>query len=256
MTKNNFYPNSKVIVVTGGAGQLGKEICRQLSDLGNKVVMADIDKKKCDEAIKELGLNDIMALELDICDQKSIKKAFKKVVEEYGKIDVLINNAGVSVFTPFTQRKYEEFDKVMKVNVYGTFFCTQEALKYMEEQDEGCVVNLGSVYGVVSPDPRIYGDSGRNSPEVYAASKAAVIQMTKYLAAHIKSNKIRVNCVSPGGIFNNQDSFFVENYKKKTPMDRMANEKEVASTILFLCSDASSYINGQNILVDGGFSIW
>lgn len=256
MNKDLPKVNNKVIIVTGGAGQLGSAICNHFDRLDNKVVMADLDDEACKKRISELGLKNTISLKLDITEINSIESAFKEIIDNFGRIDVLINNAGIAVFTPFEKRTFEEFDKVMKINVYGTFFCSQKVLGYMEKQKKGCIVNVASVYGVVSPDPRVYGDSGRNSSEVYGASKAAVIQMTKYLAVHVKCKSIRINCVSPGGIFNNQKEFFVKNYEDKTPMKRMANEDEIAKTIIFLCSDSASYMTGQNIIVDGGFTIW
>ncbi|TKJ17322.1 short-chain dehydrogenase [Candidatus Woesearchaeota archaeon B3_Woes] len=252
----NKSTTKKVVIITGGAGQLGSSICCHFDELNNKVFMADLDENICKKRISKLGLKNTFPLELDVTNIKSIESAFKKIINKFGRIDILVNNAGISAFTSFEKRTFEEFDKVMKVNLYGTFFCSQRALYYMEKQKKGCIVNIGSVYGVKSPDPRIYGNSGRNSPEVYGASKAGVIQMTRYLAVHVKCKKIRINCVSPGGIFNNQDKKFVKNYINKTPMKKMANEDEIAKTIVFLCSDNSSYITGQNIIADGGFTIW
>jgi len=246
----------KIIIVTGGAGQLGSALCSRLDELGNHVVMTDLDPVVCKKKIEELGLYKTVPLQLDVTDVTSINIAFKKVVNKFGKIDVLINNAGIGVFTPTATRTFEEFDRVMKVNVYGTFFCSQKALEYMEKQKSGCIVNIGSIYGIVSSDPRIYGNSGRNNSEVYSSSKAGVIQMTKYLAANVKCKDIRINCVSPGGIFNNQAKFFVKNYEHRTPMGRMAKPNDIVKAIIFLCSDEASYINGHNLVVDGGFTIW
>jgi NAD(P)-dependent dehydrogenase (short-subunit alcohol dehydrogenase family) len=251
-----YNPTKKVVIVTGGAGQLGSAFCSEFDRLGNTVVMADLNLEMCESRIKELGLKNAIPLKLDVTDNKNIEEAFAEVVKKFGRIDILINNAGIAVFTPYQTRTFEEFDSVMKVNVYGTFFCAREALKYMEEKETGCIINIASLYGIVSSDPRIYGDSGRNSSEVYGASKAGVIQMTKYLAVHVKSKNIRINSISPGGIFNNQKEFFVKNYKSKTPMDRMANETEIASAAISVCADSNSYLTGQNIVVDGGFSIW
>jgi 3-oxoacyl-[acyl-carrier protein] reductase len=248
-------PKNKVIIVTGASGQLGSEICKQF-DENNTVIMSDLDFELCEKKIEELSLKNTIPLKLDVTNQDSIIIAMKEVVDKFGNIDILINNAGIAVFTPMEKRTFEEFDKVMKVNVYGTFFCTQEVLKYMELNNSGRIVNIASHYGIVSPDPRIYGDSGRNSSEVYGASKAGIIQMTKYMAVHVKSKNITVNSVSPGGIFNNQTDSFVKNYEDKTPLQRMATEDKIASGVVFLCSDAASYINGHNLIIDGGFSIW
>lgn len=249
-------PTDKVIIVTGASGSIGTYICQLFDVLKNKVVMADIDYEMCNKKINVLSLKNSIPIRMDITDLKSIKSGFKEIHERYGRIDILINNAGVAVFSPFESRTFEEFDKVMKVNVYGTFFCSQEALSYMVKQNSGCIVNIGSIYGVVSADPRIYGDSGRNSSAVYAVSKAGVIQMTRYLAVHARNKNIRVNCISPGGVFNNQEGSFIKKYKNKTILDRMASEDEIAKVVRFICSNEASYITGQNIIVDGGYTIW
>lgn len=256
MSITQFGSQNKIVIVTGGAGQLGRSLCYHFDLNKSNVVMADLDLNICEEKIKQLKLKNTIPLTLDVTDLNSIKSGFQFIFDKYGRIDILINNAGIAVFTPFEERTYEEFDKIMKVNVYGTFFCSKEVLKYMEKQDKGSIVNIGSIYGIVSSDPRIYSNSGRNSSEVYGASKAGIIQMTRYLAVHVKNKNIRINCVSPGGIFNNQQDFFVKNYENKTPLGRMAHEDEIAKAILFLCSDNASYITGHNLIVDGGFTIW
>jgi len=235
---------TKTIVVTGGAGQLGSAICSELEENNYQVVTTDIKNN-----YQKRGLHPI---KMDITQVQSIRDCFSKIKKYYGDIYGLINNAGVAVFTPMMDRTWAEFDHVMKVNCYGTFFCTQEALKHMKK---GVIVNIASMYGLIAPDKRIYGDSGRDSSEVYGMSKAAIIQLTKYLATHINPD-IRVNCISPGGIFNNQDKDFIKQYEDSTPMKRLANDTEIAKVVKFLCSDDSSYINGENIVVDGGKTLW
>jgi NAD(P)-dependent dehydrogenase (short-subunit alcohol dehydrogenase family) len=249
MQPDSLWVKDSIVVVTGGAGQLG-------SELGNTVVMADIDVSGCRNQIDDRSLTDTHELELDVTDPESIRSGFESIFEEFGSIDVLVNNAGIAVFTPFEERTFEEFDDVMKVNVYGTFFCTQAVHEYMAQTNGGSIVNIGSIYGVESPDPSIYADSGLNSSEVYGASKAAIIQITKYMGVHMAKDNIRVNCVSPGGIFAGQDDAFVENYTEKVPADRMAREDDIVDIVGFLAADASRYITGQNIVVDGGFTLW
>lgn len=250
-----FHPKDDVVLVTGGAGQLGSALCKRFDELGNDVYMADIEAPRCEEKIQELDLSSTHPIEMDVTDVKSIRKAFSKIYDEHGRIDSVINNAGVAVFSHFRDRTPEDFYEVFDVNVKGTLFCCLEAIDYMESQGRGFIVNVGSIYGVVSPDPSIYGDSGINSSAVYGASKASIIQITKYMATHVDES-ISINCVSPGGIFNDQHEFFLENYREKTPKGRMATEDDLVDMFAFLCSDSARYITGQNITVDGGFTTW
>lgn len=226
----------KYALLTGASGQLGSAIKKALKD---------------DFSVITTDIKGDVDYHMDITDYDQIKNTVSEIYKSK-KIDVLINNAGIAVFTPMMQRTWEEFDQVMKTNVYGTFFLTREVLRYMVS---GKIINIASVYGLISPDERIYGFSNRNSSEVYGMSKASIIQFTKYLATHLPV-EITCNCISPGGIFNNQEHNFVSLYSEKTPLNRMANENEIANVVSFLCSDKSSYINGENIVVDGGFSVW
>jgi len=225
----------KNVLLTGANGQLGISIKQKLKQNYN-VITTDI-KGDVDILLDLRNINDI---------EKTVSKIYDNV-----SIDILINNAGIAVFTPTLERTFEEFDNVMKTNVYGTFFLTKEILKRMKQ---GKIINTASIYGLISPDKRIYGNSGRNSSEVYGMSKAAIIQLTKYIATHFKN--IQCISISPGGIFNNQSEDFIKNYSEKTPLNRLADVEEISSLVEFLCSDSSSYINGENIVIDGGFSVW
>lgn len=225
----------KTVVLTGAAGQLGSAIQEELQK-EYTVVTTD-----CRGDVDYL---------MDLTDIQQIQRTAKKIGETYQRVDVLINNAGVGVYTPMMQRTYEEFDRVMKTNVYGLFFMTKMMIPYIQH---GTIINIASLYGIISSDERIYGCSGRNSSEVYGMSKAAVIQFTRYLAAHLPPT-ITCNCISPGGIYNNQEAGFIKAYAEKTPLQRLAYESEIARIIRFLIT--SSYINGENIVADGGYSIW
>ena len=178
------------------------------------------------------------------------------VVLDLGGLDILINNAGVACFTSFEERTEDELDYVIGVNLKGTIFMIQTVFKhFFKPQKRGCIINIGSIYGVVSGDMRLYAEGDRKTSEIYGASKAAVINLTKYFAAYMAPN-VRVNCISPGGIFNYQDSDFVQMYSRKVPMERMGKEEELLSTLEYLISDESSYVTGQNIVVDGGLTAW
>ena len=249
---------NKIVLVTGATGQLGLQYCKAFALEGATVYVSDLDIRLCRSVVTELQPGSShRALELDVADPYSVKNAFAEIKKESITVDVIINNAGISVFKPFEERTFDEFMNVMRVNTGGTFLCIQEGSKLMREtNNKGNIINIGSIHGVVSGDPRIYAEGDRKTPECYGASKAAIIHMTKYFAVHLAAYGIRVNCISPGGVFNNQKKEFVENYCNRTPMGRMANETEMADTALYLASEGASYVTGQNITVDGGWVSW
>lgn len=254
-----FDLGGQVALVTGAAGQLGQQFCRALGDAGARVVVADLELPQCEAVCRALEADSIkvMPLAMDVANALSVRSGFEAVAAELGRLDVLVNNAGIAVFTPFEERPFPEFMRVLEVNVGGTFLCTQAAVRIMRNQTAGGrIVNIGSVYGVVSGDPRIYTDCDRRTSEAYAASKAAIIQMTRYWAVHLAKYRIRVNALSPGGVFHEQGADFVRNYSARTPMGRMAQADELGEALLFLCSEASSYVTGHNLLVDGGWTAW
>jgi len=259
--QNNYFDKlfklkDKVVVVTGATGQLGHEICIGFSNCGSKVL--GVDKVLNNQ--KMLRSEDCSYFETDILNKESMSKTFSKIYDQHKSIDILINNAGVSCFEPFEERSEESFDWVMDTNLKGTFFCIQEYAKRAREKNHGGnIVNIASMYGSISPDPRIYTDCDRKNSEVYGATKAGIIQMTRYFAVHLAERNIRVNCVSPGGLYNPdapQGENFVKNYSHRNPMGRMGNAEEIIGAVLYLSSNAASYTNGQNIVVDGGMTSW
>ena len=261
MSKSNNYLDhlfgldGKKIIVTGACGQLGKVICQGFLDVGSVVIGVDININK-NNVIQN---NNISYFPFDITSKKSVKDLFNKLYNKYSSIDVLINNAGISTFEPFEDRPEESFDWVSNVNLKGTFFCIQKYFNCQKYHGKGNIVNIASIYGLISPDPRIYRDGDRKNSEVYGATKAGIIQMTKYFAVHLAENQIRVNVVSPGGIYNSenpQSKIFINEYSKRNPTGRMANTDEMLGAILFLASNASTYVTGHNMVVDGGMSCW
>ena len=249
-----FGLKGKVIVVTGGTGQLGIQICKTCVGMKAKVIALD-------KAISKGRLTGIQYLQVDITKKDEVFSAFKNIFKQYGRVDVLINNAGASVFEPFEERGEKSLDFVMDVNLKGTFFCIQSYVNLFDKYKlkAGAIVNIASFYGMISPDFRIYTDCKRKNSEIYGATKAGVIQMTKYFGVHLAGRNIRVNAVSPGGIYNQknpQGSDFLKNYSFRCPMNRMCKDTEVTGAIIYLSSDASSYTTGHNLVVDGGMTCW
>ena len=236
----------KKAIVTGANGKIGKTFVESLVAKGYFVYAVDLKT----EGLKHSG--NVELVQLDITDEESVHDFFLSV----NNLSVLINNAGIGVFTPFEDRTAAEFKKVMEVNLLGSFLMSQSAVKIMKERGGGKIVNIASIYGSTSSDERIYGDSGRNNSEVYSATKAGVINLTKYMAAHFGKYNIQTNAISPGGIYNKQSIDFVRNYEYKTPMQRMGSVEDLLSTLFYLISDDTAYTNGQNISVDGGFLAW
>lgn len=235
------------VVVTGAAGQLGQVFTKYLaSQEALKVFALDLAFD---------GVPEIAGVEyktVDITDENAVVAFF----EALESVDVVINNAGIGVFTPFEQRTVDEFMSVVDVNLKGTFLMCREAIKRMKVQQSGKIINIGSVYGVVSSDPRIYGDSGRNNSEVYSMTKAGVIMLSKYLCAHYASDNIQVNSLSPGGVKRAQTQDFVDNYTNKTAASRMAAPEDFLPALDYLLDVKNTYLSGQNIVIDGGFTAW
>jgi NAD(P)-dependent dehydrogenase (short-subunit alcohol dehydrogenase family) len=257
MGRNLESFKEKRILITGATGQIGKIFCREFAKLGAIICASDIDDDRCKELAMSLDSSKHIGVGCDISDDKQVIALFSQIERELNGIDIVINNAGTAVFSSFVERTIDEFMHVMRVNVGGTFLCIQQAAKLMKKNDEtGSIINIGSIHGVVSGDPRIYTDCSRNTSECYGASKAAVIHMTKYFAVHLAQDRIRVNAVSPGGIFNEQGNDFVKNYSNRTPLNRMGNPHELLSAVKYFASDESSYTTGQNLVVDGGWTSW
>jgi len=249
-----FNLKNKVVLVTGAAGQLGGLVCRAFREVDAIVIGLDLK-------VEENVIRGVNYMRLDITDNESIRKVYETIFNKYKRLDILINNAGVSTFEPFEVRSEEHFDWVVDVNPKGTFYCIQKMVHLYDQYNlkGGAIVNVGSIFGLVSPDFRNYPDCDRKNSEVYGATKAGIIQMTKYFAVHLADRHIRVNSVSPGGILNPkspQGEDFQKNYAFRCPMKRMANDEEMVGAVLYLASDASSYTTGHNIVVDGGLTCW
>jgi NAD(P)-dependent dehydrogenase (short-subunit alcohol dehydrogenase family) len=260
---NKYDIQDLVILITGAAGQLGQATINAALRSGAKLVCLDLCLDALTEASLKNGWDDqVLLCPADIRNEKDIKAVLNLGLKRFGVIDALINNAGVSVFPPWQERTGEDFDWVTNVNLKGTFLCMKEYLKYLiKTNHRGSIVNVASFYGVISPDPRIYTDCNRRNSEVYGATKAGVIQLTKYFAVNgvLDGAKVRVNGIAPGGIRNStepQGDDFQRLYADRCPLDRMAEVEEMVGPMLFLISSDASYINGQTIIVDGGMTAW
>jgi NAD(P)-dependent dehydrogenase (short-subunit alcohol dehydrogenase family) len=269
MTVAKISPDlsGKTVIVTGGAGILGQYFCRGFASAGAQVCVLDMNADACNTAAEETG-NGAFGLACDITDPASVKAAIVACVAQTGRIDVLLNNAASksrdvrAFFAPFEEYDLDIWRDVMSVNIDGMFLMSQAVGKQMLAQGHGgSMINLASIYGLVGPDPRIYEGSfflggPINTPAVYSASKAAVVGLTKWLATHYAPQNIRANCLVPGGVASGQNGVFQDNYAARVPMGRMGEAEEMVGPAVFLGSDVASYITGQVLAVDGGWTAW
>jgi NAD(P)-dependent dehydrogenase (short-subunit alcohol dehydrogenase family) len=258
-----FSLQGRVVVVTGGAGHLGSAISEGLAEAGADVAIASRDDRRCRELADKLAKRcsvRAMGIRLDMRSLGEVKDCFMEVDRRMGAIDVLVNNAGFAkAGTSIESVSEADWLEAIEGTINGVFRCTQAVLPHMERRKRGAIINVSSMYGIVSPDPRIYGDSGYDNPPGYGAGKAAVIQLTRYAACHLAAKGIRVNAVSPGPfpspIVQRNEQFMAE-LRTKVPLGRIGDPADLKGVVVFLASDASSYITGQNIVVDGGWTAW
>jgi len=262
-----FRLDGQVALVTGGAGILGRRFCRALAEAGARVAVVDLFGKAADEAATEIG-GDATGFACDVSDAASVRACVDAVMERFGRIDVLVNNAATKTadvracMAPFEEYSIDTWREIMSVNIDGMFLMAQAVGKTMLAAGiKGRIIQTASIYGVVGPDNRIYEGSDYlggpiNTPAVYTASKAAVVGFTKWLATYWADKGIRVNCLVPGGVSSGQNSEFSQRYAARTPLGRMADADEMAPPLLFLASEASSYVTGHVLMVDGGWTAW
>jgi len=264
-----FSLKEKVAVVTGALGLIGKNHCHALAEAGANVVVCDLNESECANFAASLSVLSL-GISADITNKKSVQELKNEVLSNYGKIDILVNNAAINdkfedPLSALEESKFENypiemFKKSLDVNVTGMFICSQEIGTEMAKNGYGSIINVASTYGIVGPDQSIYkNESGEQTfykSAAYPVTKGAVISFTKFLAAYWGSKGVRVNTLSPGGVRDNQEEFFVKNYSSKTPLGRMANPTDYKGALVFLASDASSYMTGANLIVDGGWTAW
>ncbi|QWV95968.1 SDR family oxidoreductase [Geomonas nitrogeniifigens] len=266
---DRFDLTGKVVVITGGTGILGANYCQKLAEAGATVVVADLDEARCAEAargIAEKTGTETVGIAVDLACEESVQRWARTILERFGRVDVLVNNAATKspgFFAPLEKFSVADWNQVMAVNVTGMFLATRELGPSMAERGKGSIINISSIYGVVGPDQRIYEGSwyedlggSINTPLIYSATKGAVVAMSRYLATYWGGKGVRTNTLTPGGVSSGQNGVFYEKYSARVPMGRMATADEMVGALIFLASDASSYVNGQNIIVDGGLTAW
>lgn len=269
--KDRFNLKNKTAIVTGGLGILGRRFCAGLAEFGANVVVVDLDESesiKFANQLQERYQIKSIGIRCDVSCPFDVRTMVNEVTEQLGEINILHNNAASKssdlekFFAPYEDYTLDEWRKIMSVNLDGMFLVSQAVGHQMVKQGKGgSIIQTSSIYGMLAPDKRIYDgayylDRNINTPAVYAASKAAIIGLTKYLAAYWADKGIRVNTLTPGGNASGQNDKFIANYSYRVPLGRMGYPDEMVGALIFLASEASSYITGQNLVVDGGLSIW
>lgn len=253
-----FSIEGRVVALTGACGLIGRELVNALHERGAKLVLADIPAAGPAELAAKTG--DAVGVACDVCDAESVAGLVRSSLAAFGRVDVLVNSHH---YKPkgFTDARAETFpeelwDAIVNVNLKGTFLTCREFGRLMLDQGKGSIINFASTYGVVSSNPDLYEDNRLGNPVAYSASKGAVMMLTKYLGAHWAERGVRVNCVTPHGVWNDHEPGFVERFARKSPMRRLMTAREVVGAVLFLASDASSYATASNVLIDGGWTAW
>jgi len=270
---NKFRLDGRVAVVTGGVGLLGSEFCRTLAEAGAQVLVADLDGAKAAGLAKSLQDAGYPAsgVGVDVTQPESVGYMVSQALEAFGRLDILVNSAamdpkfdqshqGEQGANAFETYPLEAWNQALGVNLTGMFLCCQAAARQMLEQGSGAIINICSTYGLVGPDQRIYRRPGQETqsfkPVFYSVTKSGVLGLTRYLATYYAGKNIRVNALTPGGVYNNHDEVFTQNYSARTVLGRMARRDEMNGAVLFLASEASSYMTGANLVVDGGWTAW
>ena len=262
MIKNQFSKNK--IFITGATGYIGRCLANRFAKMGGELILTDLDLIKLKKLKKELQSNYNIKVYIKECDLgkiSSIKNLNNWVLKNFSKIDNFIHNAantGISKNVDrsknFKKQKSSYWEESININVKSSFEIIKSIYKIMQKSKNPSIVHVSSIYGIIAPDWKIYKNTNLVNPAVYSVSKSGLNQFTKWLASYL-SPKIRVNSVSPGGVFRGQNKKFVKRYISKTLLKRMATEEDVVNSIIFLCSDMSNYITGHNLIVDGGYTL-
>lgn len=255
----------RVAVVTGGAGHIGAAAAGALAELGASVVVLDVDGPAAEMTAQTMRATHgvpVEALAVDLNDEAAVRAVPRTVTGLFGRLDILVHCAALVGTSPlegwavsFEEQSSETWRRALEMNLTVPFVLTQACTPLLAVSGRGSVVCVGSIYGVVGPDLRLYEGTGAGNPAAYAAAKGGLLQLSRWLATSL-APQVRVNAVSPGGVERGQDPAFVERYSARTPLGRMATEEDIVGAIAYLASDLSAYVTGQNILVDGGWAAW
>jgi len=251
-------------LITGAAGGLGRVICSALAELGADIILSDLSQESCESSLKDLRLKYNVEAESIPCDLEhaSQREELLALAANRKNISILVNNAafvGTSNLSGWTEQfelqSLETWGRAMEVNLTSAFHLSQGFGRLLKQDSKGVILNVASIYGEYGPDWSLYQDTKMANPAAYAASKGGLIQLTRWLSTTL-APRVRVNAISPGGVYNGQDKLFVDRYTTRTPLGRMANYEDFAGSVAFLCSDLSSYVTGQVLRVDGGWGVW
>ena len=255
--------DKKIAVVTGATGHIGRAFCEEFAELGGTCLLVDrdgVELEKLMVSLRKINGSNHSYFVPDLINASSRSEMLKEIQDQFDRIDVLVNNAAYTGDSnlngwavAFEDQSMDAWQSAMEVNLAAAFHLTQGLLPLLKKGMGPSVINIASIYGLVGPDMRLYKGTSMGNPLAYAASKGGLLQMTKWLAS-VLAPDVRVNAVSPGGIFRGQPEAFVQRYIGKTPLGRMATEIDVVGSMIFLASDLASYLTGQNIVVDGGFT--
>ncbi|MEW5911499.1 MAG: SDR family oxidoreductase [Thermodesulfobacteriota bacterium] len=271
--QNLFDLNGRVVLIAGGAGGIGRRMAAAIARAGAQVVIADRDGARCQELAQAIAADTdgrLAGLALDVTDEAGVVAAFAGLGRDYGRLDGLVYNVMAKpegYYRPFEQYPWDTWRQVLETNLGGAFLCCREAGKLMLPAKQGSVVLTASVYGVVAPDQRIYegstsagniygGNDPLSCPAAYSASKGGLIALARHLASLWGPAGVRVNCLTPGGVYDGQEEAFHQAYQARTPLGRMAAFTDFDGAALFLLSEASAYVTGTNLMVDGGWTAW
>jgi NAD(P)-dependent dehydrogenase (short-subunit alcohol dehydrogenase family) len=245
----------RVALITGGAGHIGYAAANALAELGANIVLLDINKKLCDKNAKLINKKygvATLSLAIDLSDDNAIKSVPHNIKRKFRRLDIIVNCAAMMSFKDSSSNTWE---KALKINLTAISALAQACKKDLSVSGHGSVINISSIYGLVGPDMRLYENTGMSNSLIYSTSKGGLLQLTRWLATTL-APKIRVNAISPGGILRNQPRAFSKRYAERTPLGRMATEEDIKGAVLYLASDLSAYVTGQNLIVDGGWTIW